>query len=218
MTPNERLERQMRFLVEADKLKAILRQNTLADGSRRENDAEHSWHFALMALVLAEHAAQAGIDAFKVVKMALIHDLVEIDAGDVFLYDEAKRAGQAEAERAAAERLFGLLPPGQAADLRALWEEFEAAATPEARFAKAVDRLGPLTLNYHAQGVMWKRHGLTDAPVRRLNRRGIEPGSPTLWACAEAMIDDAVRQGNLRPDAGEEKNEALMNKKAHNEQ
>jgi putative hydrolase of HD superfamily len=196
----DRLHSQLAFLLEADKLKSILRRNTLADASCRENDAEHSWHFALMALILAEHAADAGIDVLKAIKMALIHDLVEIDAGDTFVYDEAARADQTERERAAADRIFNLLPPDQAADLRALWDEFEAGATPEARFAKAVDRLNPLMLNYHAGGVAWRSHNLTAAQVREVNRRSIETGAPALWAEAVAMIGDAARRGLLRPD------------------
>jgi putative hydrolase of HD superfamily len=197
---NDRLRRQLAFIIEADKLKAIVRQNYLADGSRRENDAEHSWHLALMVAVLAEHAATGNLDLLRILKMVLIHDLVEIDAGDAFVYDEAARAAAEAKERAAAERIFGLLPDDQRDEYRALWEEFEAAATPEARFARAVDRLAPLMLNYHSGGIMWRAKGLRAEQVRAVNRR-IEAGAPALWAVAETMIDEATRAGALIADA-----------------
>ena len=137
------LDSQLRFVLEADRLKSVLRRSTLNDGSRRENSAEHSWHLALMALVLGEHAPP-GSDLSKVSAMVVLHDLVEIDAGDLYVYaDEAAQRRQAVAERAAADRLFGLLPAEQGAALRALWDEFEQRITPEARFARALDRLHP---------------------------------------------------------------------------
>ena len=146
------LDSQLRFVLEADRLKSVLRRSTLNDGSRRENSAEHSWHLALMALVLGDHAPP-GTDLGKVSAMVVLHDLVEIDAGDLYVYaDEAAQRRQAVAERAAADRLFGLLPPGQGTALRALWDEFEQRITPEARFARALDRLQPLIANYEAGG------------------------------------------------------------------
>jgi putative hydrolase of HD superfamily len=193
----ERLRRQIEFLVEADKVKAILRQNYLVDGSRRENDAEHSWHLALMAAVLAEWSADSNIDIAKVMRMVLIHDLVEIDTGDVFVYDEEARAAQAKAEREAAERIFGLLPSEQAGEFRALWEEFEVRETPEARYAAALDRLQPLLLNYHSGGLAWREHDIAAGQVRRINQ-SIERGSPELWEFARRLIEEAVDEGLLR--------------------
>src|ERR1700722_12084170 len=148
----EPLRRQARFLREADQLKGVLRQSSILDGSRKENSAEHSWHLALMALVLRDYAPP-GTDLNRVTAMLLIHDLVEIDAGDLFVYaDAAAQARQEAAEHAAADRLFTLLPPGQGPELRALWDEFEERRTPEARFARALDRLQPMLANYYLRG------------------------------------------------------------------
>lgn len=137
-----RLRRQLDFILEIDKAKAVLRRSRLLDGSRRENDAEHAWHLAVMALVLAEYANEP-IDLSRVVKMLLVHDIVEIDAGDTFIYDDSDPAAKAERERQAAHRIFGLLPADQQQELLALWEEFEARRTADARFAAALDRLQP---------------------------------------------------------------------------
>ncbi len=193
LTSTDRLARQLAFVVEIDKLKQVFRQTYLMDESRKENDAEHSWHFAMMASLLAEYAADE-IDLFRVVKMALLHDLVEIDAGDVVVYDAAARAGQAEKEQAAAERIFGLLPDDHRDELRALWEEFEARQTPEARFAKAVDRLGPILHNYCTQGRAWQEHGVTRRLAAETNRH-IADGSPALWAFVERLFEDAEQRG-----------------------
>ncbi len=150
------LDSQLRFLLEADRLKGVLRQSPIIDGSRRENSAEHSWHLALMSLVLGEYAP-AGTDLSRVTAMTVVHDLVEIDAGDLFVYAGAEaQARQEEAERAAADRLFGLLPAGQAAEFRALWNEFEERRTPEAKFARALDRLQPMLANYQLGGGTWR--------------------------------------------------------------
>ncbi len=194
------LAHRIRFLIEADRLKTVLRQSIITDGSRRENSAEHSWHLAVMALVLADHAP-AGTDLAKVGAMLLIHDLVEIDAGDLYLYsDTAALARQEVAERAAADRLFGLLPPPQAAGLRALWDEFEERRTPEARFARALDRLQPMLLNTHTGGGTWAAHGITaDQVLAKVTL--IEDGSPTLGAYARQLIADAVARGLLAPPA-----------------
>ena len=148
---DDRLTQQLRFLLELDRLKSVFRQSRLIHTDRMENSAEHSWHLAMLAVVLAEYAAE-DIDLVRVVKMALIHDIVEIDAGDTYIYDEQARREKARLEQQAAERIFGLLPKQQAAELRTLWEEFEAKQTPEARFAGALDRLQPLLLNYHTAG------------------------------------------------------------------
>ncbi|MBI2300863.1 MAG: HD domain-containing protein [Armatimonadetes bacterium] len=191
----ERLEQQVAFLVEIDRLKGVLRQTLITGSERRENSAEHSWQFALAALLLAEHANEP-VDALKAARMALVHDLVEIDAGDTFVYDTAARVQQAEREQAAADRIFALLPADQAAELRALWDEFEAGATPEARYAKALDRLLPVLLNYHSRGHAWRAHGVTADRVRAVNSRMAE-GSAALWDYASALIDRAVADGYL---------------------
>jgi putative hydrolases of HD superfamily len=190
-----RLEQQLAFLVELDKAKSVFRQSYVTDGSRHENDAEHMWHLALFVLVLAEHAGEP-IDVTKVLKMVLIHDIVEIDAGDAFVYDEEARLAKEELELVAADRLYGLLPPDQGAELRALWDEFEARATPEARFAGAVDRLQPLLQNVATGGRSWQEHGITSDRVLALNAR-IELGSPALWTHVQQVLHDAVTSGYL---------------------
>jgi putative hydrolase of HD superfamily len=189
------LAAQIGFLQEVDRLKQVLRQSTLMDGSRHENSAEHSWHVALAALVLAPQANEA-IDVGRVVKMLLIHDIVEIDAGDTFAYDATRRLDQAAREAAAAQRLFGLMPAGQQAEMAALWEEFEARATPEAKFAHAVDRLIPVLQNYATGGGSWRVHHVDRRRV--VQRVGpIEDGSSALWGYVADLLDDAVRQGYL---------------------
>ena len=197
MSTVDRLEQQLAFLLELDKAKTVIRRSYLTDGSRLENDAEHMWHLAMFVLVLAEHAGEP-IDVTKVLTMVLVHDIVEIDAGDVFVYDEAARAGKEAAELAAAERLYGLLPRDQGAELRALWEEFEAKETAEARFAGAVDRLQPLLLNLTTRGRSWQEHGITADRVLALNAR-IGLSSPTLWTHVEALLHQAVADGVLPP-------------------
>jgi putative hydrolases of HD superfamily len=200
MDSTEPLDCQIRFLLEADRLKTVMRQSLIADGSRRENTAEHSWHLALMAYVLAGHAPP-GTDLARVTAMLLVHDLVEIDAGDLFVYaDDAAQARQEKAERAAARRIFAILPGPQAAAARALWEEFEERRTPEARFARALDRLEPMLLNMQTGGGTWVAHGVTLAQV--LTKVDlIEEGSASLGAYARAMIATAVERGFLRPAA-----------------
>jgi putative hydrolases of HD superfamily len=190
-----RLERQIAFIVELDKLKQVLRQTRLMDGSRRENDAEHCWHVALMAVVLAEHGA--GIDVLRVLKMLLIHDVVEIDAGDTFLYAAVDAAAVAQRETRAAERIFGLLPPDQAGELRALWEEFEARRSAEAKFARALDRLEPLLQNHRNGGGTWREHGVTVEQVLA-KKHILADGSAALWAFAVELIDDSLARGYLR--------------------
>ena len=154
--PNNRLQKQLQFILEIDKLKKIVRQSPLADQSRKENDAEHSWHLAVMAILLSEYAQERHIDIFHVVKLALIHDLVEIDAGDTFCYDEIGNRQKLKRETRAADRIFNILPQDQAMQFRDLWDEFEARETPEACFAAALDRLQPLLLNFHTQGGTWR--------------------------------------------------------------
>jgi putative hydrolase of HD superfamily len=200
MTPlSHRLAQQIAFALEADKLKGVLRQTWLTDQSRRENSAEHSWHAALMAVLLAEHAAAGPtLDVARVVRMMLVHDLVEIDAGDTLVYDDAAAAGKARRERDAAQRIFGLLPDDQAAELRAAWDEFEARQTPEARFAAALDRVQPILHNFATQGRAWREHGVTAARVLEKNRH-IAEGSPALWEFIRELVSDAVARGYLEP-------------------
>jgi putative hydrolase of HD superfamily len=188
------LPAQIQFLLEADQLKAVLRQTTLADGSRRENSAEHSWHLALMAVVLAGHAPP-GTDLGRVLAMVVLHDLVEIDAGDLFLYEgEAAQARQAAAEQAAAWRIFALLPEPQATALRGVWEEFEERASPEAKFARALDRLQPMLLNLANGGGSWvTRRVAVEQVLAKVAL--IEDGSPSLGAYARSVINEAHADG-----------------------
>lgn len=195
MTGGERLEGQLRFLVELDRAKSVLRRTYVTDGTRRENSAEHMWHLALAVLVLAEHAEEP-VDVARVLTMVLIHDIVEIDAGDTFLYGEAARAGQAERERAAADRLYGMLPADQGLELRRLWEEFEARETADARFAAAVDRLQSVLLNLATEGRTWREHGVTADRVRAANAH-MARGSSTLWDHVSALLEAAVERGHL---------------------
>ena len=192
----ERLERQIAFVREVDKLKTIHRQTLLTDASRQENDAEHSWHLALMALVLGEYANGGGIDLLHVIRMVLVHDLVEIDAGDTYCYDDAGYADKRQRETAAAERIFNLLPSDQANEIRLLWDEFEAAETAEARFANALDRLQPLLHNIFTDGRMWRKHGIVKSQVIGRNRK-IDDGAAELWIYASDLIEKAVNDGHL---------------------
>jgi len=193
-----RLDQQLAFILEIDKLKSILRQTPVTGPARRqENDAEHSWHIALMASLLSEYASSA-IDITRVTRMLLIHDIVEIDAGDTFAYDVAGYSDKEERERLAADRLFGMLPADQAAELRVLWEEFEAFTTPESRYANALDRLQPLLLNSRTGGGSWSTHQVTRAQV--LSRmEPIRTGTPELWPAVLAIVEDAFGRGWLLP-------------------
>ena len=193
---NARLAQQIRFIVEVDKLKNIFRQTFVTGSRRHENDAEHSWHLCLMVIVLAEHANTPQVDVLRVLKMLLIHDIVEIDAGDTFAYDTARMADQHEREAVAADRLFGLLPADQCAEFRALWDEFEARTTPEAKFAAAMDRFQPMLLNCLTEGAAWKMHGITSDRVIARNRH-IEDGAAEVWTHAATMIAEAVAAGHL---------------------
>ncbi|WP_243867167.1 HD domain-containing protein [Actinophytocola oryzae] len=188
-----RLGRQLAFIVEVDRLKTVLRASTLAADARRENDAEHSWHLALMVPVLAEYADEP-VDVGHTIKLVVVHDLVEIYAGDTPLYDDEARVSQEERELAAAERLFGLLPDDQAVEFRALWDEFEARRTPEARFAKAVDRLEPNLLNWMAGGGTWGTPGVTGDTVRARTAH-IGDASHALGEVMVSLIDSAERNG-----------------------
>lgn len=195
---DERLGRQIAFILELDKLKAIIRRSLLIDQSRPENTAEHSWHLAMLALVLGERA-DPEVDVLRALKAVLVHDIVEIDAGDVYIYDEQARLDKAESEIAAADRIFGLLPDDQAAELRSLWNEYEARDTPTGRFAYALDRLQPLLLNASSGGGPWIENNISQSQVRSVNGPIVE-GSEQLWQLASAVIDEAVASGALRPN------------------
>jgi putative hydrolases of HD superfamily len=194
----ERLEQQIAFVRELDKLKQVQRQTWLTDKRRKENTAEHSWHIAVMALVLSEYAPEDNLDLGRVMQMLLIHDIVEIDAGDTFCYDQAAVARQADKEKEAAQRLFGLLPSDQAARFRDLWEEFENRRTAEARLAHSLDRLQPILNNYHTEGKSWRANGITRRQVRERNRIVAE-GAPRLWEYIEDLLRRAVERGYLEP-------------------
>jgi putative hydrolase of HD superfamily len=195
MTISERLGEQLEFLLEADRLKQVERQTSIVGGLRRENSAEHSWHLALMAVVLGEYAAGA-VDLGRVVAMLLLHDLVEIDAGDVSAYDVEGQAGRADREYEAARRLYKLLPGDQGTTLLRLWREFEEGATPEAAFAQALDRMQPLLLNVANEGDVWTRLEVTADRVLERNS-AIEKGSPQLWRAAMEVIEQAIASGIL---------------------
>lgn len=191
------LECQIRFLTEADKLKGVLRRSILMNGSRLENSAEHSWHVSLAALALAGYATE-GVDISHVIRMLLVHDLVEIDAGDTFAYDVSGRSDQLQRESAAAKRLFGLLPARQSDEFMALWVEFDARETAESHYANAIDRLLPLLHNYRSKGGTWLKHGVRRAQVLE-RMRPIESGAPDLWPFVCTLIDDAVDKGYMLP-------------------
>jgi putative hydrolase of HD superfamily len=194
---NQQLEKQLALVMELDQLKSVLRRTRVKSaGGREENSAEHSWHVALMAIILEEHA-NAPVDIARVVKMLLIHDIVEIDAGDTFVYDVVASESQQKKELNAAQRLFGMLPQEQGRSLYQLWIEFESAQSADAQFAKALDRLVPMLLNYHNQGQSWQEHGIHKDQVIAVNQR-IGKGSKTLWQYAQHIINEAVTKGWLK--------------------
>jgi len=193
----ERLRRQMDFIIEIDKLKTVLRRAYIYDSSRRENSAEHSWHTAMMALVLAEHAT-GNMDLNRVIKMMLIHDIAEIDSGDISIYHRKSDPGYASREHKGAERIFGLLPSDQARELLEIQAEFEAGVTTEAKYARSLDRLMPLMHNYITGGRRWREDGITYEQVYEVNKK-IEEGSPELWDYAISIINECVAKGYLKP-------------------
>ena len=195
MSP-ENLLKQISFIKEIDKIKYIQRKTKLFNSDRPENDAEHSWHLAMMAIVLAEHA-DTPVDVLKVVKMVLIHDIVEIDAGDTFIYDNEKSHSNTDNERIAAQRIFGLLPQDQALELIAIWEEFEAGLSNEAKFAKAMDRLEPLLQNTSNNGGTWKEFDVYYSKVYE-KKKVVKEGSTTLWNYAENLLNESVVKGILK--------------------
>lgn len=188
-------EKQISFIMELDKIKKITRQTYISDGSRKENDAEHSWHLALMAFVLAEYANEP-IDVLKTMKMVLLHDVIEIDAGDTYAYDTEGNKTKRERELKAADRIFGLLPKEQGEEFRSLWDEFEEMETPEAKFANMLDKVQPLLLNDAAGGKSWQEHGVKQSQVLERNKRTGE-GSNAIWAYAKTLIGKNVKEGHL---------------------
>lgn len=194
---NEKIKSQIKFLLVIDEMKNVLRRNLVVDGSRRENDAEHSWHLAMLAMILEEYSAQK-VDIERVLKITLVHDLVEVYAGDTFAYDVKGNEDKLERETEAANRLFGMLDPVQGAEIRALWDEFEAKETAESRYANAVDRLQPLLLNYMTNGHTWK---LGDVHAPQIYKRMdiIRTATPELWHIVEGIINTSIEAGILKP-------------------
>lgn len=193
-----RLEQQIAFIVEIDKVKNIFRQTYLADRNRKENDAEHSWHIAIMAILLQEYAKEP-VDVLKVITMVLIHDLVEIDAGDTYAYDEEGAATKRERELQAAERIFGILPEDQGKYFRELWDEFEAYETADAKYAHLLDNFQPLLLNDASGGVSWGEHEVKKAQIYKRNDR-IPETSETIWEYMKSVIDTNISKGNIRDE------------------
>ena len=194
-----RLDQQLSFILEIDKLKTVLRQTLLTDKSRRENSAEHSWHLGVMAMLLTEYATEP-VDVMRAMKMVLVHDIVEVDAGDTFAYDAASNGDKEEREQRAAERLFGLLPPEQGRELRELWDEFEARQTAESKYANALDRLQPLLHNAHTEGGTWRIHNVGKAAVLK-RMEPVKIGLPQIYPMVERIIADACERGWIRVDA-----------------
>lgn len=193
-----RLEQQLAFIIEIDKVKNVFRQTFLADKNRKENDAEHSWHIAIMALLLKEYAEEE-VDVLKVMTMVLIHDLVEIDAGDTYAYDTAGAATKREREIKAANRIFGMLPEDQGAYFRALWDEFEEYETADAKYAHLLDNLQPLLLNDAAEGISWREHGVKKSQIYKRNER-IEETSKVIWSKMQELVEKNIACGNVKDE------------------
>lgn len=193
----DKLKKQFDFLIEIDKMKGVYRQSLLADGSRHEDDAEHSWHLCMYAIVLEEYA-NPGTDMLKVLKMVLVHDLVEIYAGDTYLYDVDGNKTKAEREKKAADKLYSMLDE-QGVELRALWEEFDECETQESKFANALDRLQPMMLNYFTKGEMWLKNKIHKSDVLERNYRLVNYGHPKLVEFLNKMLDESVEKGYLLP-------------------
>lgn len=195
---DERLKKQLQFVLELDKIKNIKRQTYLADGNRKENDAEHSWHLAIMAAVLSEYSNEP-VDVLKTIIMVLIHDVVEIDAGDTYAYDERGNESKNEREKAAADRIFNILPEDQADYFRCLWEEFETCETSEARFARTLDNIQPAMLNDASGGKSWREHEVRMTQPMKRNEK-TPKGSKTLWEYALSLFEHNVELGNIIDD------------------
>lgn len=194
---SEKIKKQIEFIITIDEMKNVLRRNLVVDGSRRENDAEHSWHLAVMAMILEEYSADK-VDISKVLKIALVHDLVEVYAGDTFAYDVKGNEDKLDREIMAAEKLFGMLADGQGDEIRALWDEFEAKETAESKYANAIDRLQPLILNYLTNGHTWK---LGDVHAPQIYKRMdiIRTATPELWHIVDGIISTSIDAGLLKP-------------------
>jgi putative hydrolase of HD superfamily len=193
----ERFRKQLDFILEIDKEKNILRQTHLTGHGRREDDADHSWHLAVMTWILREYSNQE-IDIVRTILMVLIHDIVEIDAGDTYAYDAEAKKTEAARETRAAERIFGLLPEDQGRMLREIWEEFDAYETPEARFAHVMDNFQPMLLNDSNGGGDWKEHGVSQAQVRKRNAK-TGTGSEEIWSYMQEILAENIRKGSLKP-------------------
>lgn len=193
----QRLEQQIKFIMEIDKAKQVFRQNLLLDGTRNENDAEHSWHLAVMALILYEHVDNKNLDLLKVLKMVLLHDIIEIYAGDTYCYDEVAILDKEDREKKAASIVYGILPEDQAREYITIWKEFESESTPEAHFAAALDRLQPLILNYNTEGYTWKKYNISSDKVIKRNDK-IVHSSETLWQYARDIINQAISKNYLQ--------------------
>lgn len=190
-----RLEQQIAFIIEIDKVKNIFRQTLLADGNRKENDAEHSWHIAIMALLLKEYAEEE-VDVLKVMTMVLIHDLVEIDAGDTYAYDTVGAATKREREVKAANRIFGILPADQGGYFRQLWDEFEAYETADAKYAHLLDNFQPLLLNDASGGISWREHEVKKSQIYKRNEH-IQETSEEIWAKMKELVAENIAKGNV---------------------
>lgn len=195
----DELQKQINFIIEIDKLKSVYRQTLLTDNTRYEGDAEHSWHLATMAFLLKDYSKDPNLDILKVIKMVLIHDVVEIDAGDTYCYDVVGYEDKREREEKAAERIFKILPEKQAEEILHLWEEFEERKTSEAKFAAALDRLQPVLNNYYTEGKSWIEHDIKVSQVIERNKH-INDGAPLLWEYTLDLINDAVKKGYLKED------------------
>lgn len=195
---HERLKKQLDFILEIDKAKNILRQTHLSGHGRQENDAEHSWHMAVMAVLLKEYANEE-VDVLKVITMLLIHDLVEIDAGDTYAYDEKGNESRPDRERLAADRIYGLLPEDQGMKLRALWEEFEAYESPEAKYAHMLDNFQPLILNDSNDGGDWRSHGVKKSQIYKRNAKTAQ-GSEAVWSYMQELIQRNIDRGNIKDE------------------
>lgn len=192
---NERLQKQIAFIKEIDKVKSIFRQTYLADGTRKENDAEHSWHIALMAVLLKEYVSE-DVDVAKVMTMVLIHDLVEIDAGDTYAYDSEGAKSKREREVKAADRIFGILPEDQGMYFRELWEEFEAYETPDAKYAHLLDNFQPLLLNDASGGRSWNEHGVHKSQIYKRNEK-VQETSEEIWNTIQEVVESHIAKGNI---------------------
>lgn len=192
---NERLQKQIAFIKEIDKVKSIFRQTYLADGTRKENDAEHSWHIALMAVLLKEYVSE-NVDVAKVMTMVLIHDLVEIDAGDTYAYDSEGAKSKREREVKAADRIFGILPEDQGMYFRELWEEFEAYETPDAKYAHLLDNFQPLLLNDASGGRSWNEHGVHKSQIYKRNEK-VQETSEEIWNTIQEVVEVHIAKGNI---------------------